>query len=341
MNGEVAVHSNQRDMPMDALKGVGIVLVVLGHSYYLPEVIHQYIYSFHMPLFFMISGYLTRGETYEEHSFLEIVLKKAKAYMLPYFLFLGINTIFSTFWNVWTNGVPYALKQIPQYIGWGLYCYADMEHMPNCSPIWFLFCLFIASTIFCYIQRHQKCSIWLGLFGLLVGSVLAYTVDWATPFRMATVPMAVAFMVCGQLLKRYETKVRPVWAIGLFLIGSIAGLMPQNSVEMSYNSYENIPLFLVSSLFISTALICGRKWVLGKWSKGLAYFGRNTMVFVGLNYWARSVALELYYIIPGLYQNNVWLGGYLFLTTMLILVVAVEVSRRFPVRRNRRKGEVL
>ena len=42
---------------IDCIKGIGIFLVVLGHIYK-DNYIGQWIYSFHMPLFFMLSGYL-------------------------------------------------------------------------------------------------------------------------------------------------------------------------------------------------------------------------------------------------------------------------------------------
>ena len=42
---------------IDCIKGIGIFLVVLGHIYK-DNYIGLWIYSFHMPLFFMLSGYL-------------------------------------------------------------------------------------------------------------------------------------------------------------------------------------------------------------------------------------------------------------------------------------------
>lgn len=44
----------------DIAKGIAIILMVLGHSS-LPAVIQNWIYSFHMPFFFFISGVLTKS----------------------------------------------------------------------------------------------------------------------------------------------------------------------------------------------------------------------------------------------------------------------------------------
>ena len=64
----------ERELLPDLLRGFAIVLVVLGHciqdgsgvgyrseALYFSDRLYQFIYSFHMPLFMMISGYLSWG----------------------------------------------------------------------------------------------------------------------------------------------------------------------------------------------------------------------------------------------------------------------------------------
>ena len=40
----------------DMAKGLGIILVVLGHIEYISDELRAWISSFHMPLFFILSG---------------------------------------------------------------------------------------------------------------------------------------------------------------------------------------------------------------------------------------------------------------------------------------------
>lgn len=47
----------ERNITLDIMKGIGIILMVIGHSG-CPPFLKNFIYTFHMPLFFMISGYL-------------------------------------------------------------------------------------------------------------------------------------------------------------------------------------------------------------------------------------------------------------------------------------------
>ena len=45
-----------RDPSFDILKGLGILLMIMGHVGF-GELFSKYIHAFHMPLFFLISGY--------------------------------------------------------------------------------------------------------------------------------------------------------------------------------------------------------------------------------------------------------------------------------------------
>jgi fucose 4-O-acetylase-like acetyltransferase len=77
-------------------KCIGIILVVIGH-FTVPtspiywEKIKNLIYSFHMPLFFLLSGYLFNYEKFEISSYIYIVSKKIKRLFAP---FVSIALIF-------------------------------------------------------------------------------------------------------------------------------------------------------------------------------------------------------------------------------------------------------
>lgn len=50
-------HTSKRMIEYDIAKGIGIIAVLLGHS----KIGVDIIYTFHMPLFFVISGYFAGG----------------------------------------------------------------------------------------------------------------------------------------------------------------------------------------------------------------------------------------------------------------------------------------
>ena len=73
----------------DLAKGIGIILVVLGHMENIDAPIRIWIASFHMPLFFVISGMLIalKGEDSLAEGISSAVKKKAKGILIPYFWF--------------------------------------------------------------------------------------------------------------------------------------------------------------------------------------------------------------------------------------------------------------
>lgn len=64
---------------IDIAKGLGILAVILGHCH-IPDKAWNAIYSWHMPIFFLISGFF-----YRERPFLDLVKAKFNTLLKPYF----------------------------------------------------------------------------------------------------------------------------------------------------------------------------------------------------------------------------------------------------------------
>lgn len=81
-----------RDKEIDALKGLAIILVVMGHiiafsnlENYSNNILFNFIYAFHMPLFFFISGYLVFGRFGPTTG--SWIYKKFRQLIIPYIIF--------------------------------------------------------------------------------------------------------------------------------------------------------------------------------------------------------------------------------------------------------------
>ena len=84
----------ERSHYLDILKGIGIVFVVFGHVTHIGW-LRTYIWGFHMPLFFFVSGVLFERERYG--NFISFVKRRFKSLVIPYFLFSLIGLIW---WSV-------------------------------------------------------------------------------------------------------------------------------------------------------------------------------------------------------------------------------------------------
>lgn len=73
---------------LNIMQCIAVLLVVAGHSIETPspslfwQYVHKFIYSFHMPLFMLLSGYLFFHSRYS--NFLDHIKKKASRLLVPY-----------------------------------------------------------------------------------------------------------------------------------------------------------------------------------------------------------------------------------------------------------------
>lgn len=128
---------------IDVARGIGIMLVIIGHivwggNYEMrgSETISNFIYSFHMPLFFVING-LCIKET-KQFNFATIK-KMAKAYIIPYIVWTVFFLLaFQFIGTIRGQGTLFNLKN-------GQFAHA--VSICGLAPLWFLLALFISESV--------------------------------------------------------------------------------------------------------------------------------------------------------------------------------------------------
>lgn len=122
---------------VDWTKIIGIFLVTLGHGNLVSVELNTFIYSFHMPLFFILSGIL-----FKYRNFIESLKKGWHTLLVPYFI---INLIILTYTSILlilkgTFDVQMFLgKVVAVIVGLG---YNVGYLSPVSAPTWFLISLF-------------------------------------------------------------------------------------------------------------------------------------------------------------------------------------------------------
>lgn len=90
------MNTGKRILWIDYAKSICIYLVLLGHAH-ASQPVTDFIYTFHMPLFFFLSGCLF---SFEKHpNFKEFAIKRFKGLMVPY-LWINLITICSGYLQV-------------------------------------------------------------------------------------------------------------------------------------------------------------------------------------------------------------------------------------------------
>ena len=137
---------------IDIAKGIGILLVVFGHvvfgGYYeMPhaQAFSNSIYSFHMPLFFIISGLCIK-----ESKILDklTVKKMTNAYLIPYVVW---TVIYLLLFRV--SGMVRGKESIFSFNN-GLFAHAIS--ICGIAPLWFLLALFIAEILTIWLKPLLK-----------------------------------------------------------------------------------------------------------------------------------------------------------------------------------------
>ena len=141
-----------RDSSFDIMKGIAILLVVLGHSVpdqasasgiasYPLYLMRTIIYSFHMPVFFFVAGYFMHIPLKE--GFQKFVNDKSIRLIVPYFtiglLYFPFKLALSKFANQQIN---------PQDI-WKILIGINPD-----GELWFLYCLFFISILIAVLVKR-------------------------------------------------------------------------------------------------------------------------------------------------------------------------------------------
>lgn len=323
----------QRIEHIDAAKGILMLLVVVGHilNYanqdydIIPYVmLQEFISSFHMPAFFVLSGMLTNIQKWRNRSFGEYLTRKIKTLIVPYFFFESIAILYKHF----------ALDSVQLKVA----IINSLILKPNIGADWFLPALFMAMMFFAIYIKFPKKSIWIAVSILLPFAIMLIPrgYPWSILIRAL---LAFEFLLVGNLLKDVLSTLNLKWAILSFVLTAVsAALNLKFSIGTDFfNGVLKSPLICVMSG------ICGTYFVLYISKKLdfkiLSFIGNNTLTIMGTH------QLVLY-TIPA-YSNFVWIS----LTFLLIIIVEAIlivlfnrfvpffVGKRFVPRRETRGKE--
>lgn len=154
----------KREIWVDDVKILAISLVVIGHlvqSFKLSGILAdgdtvngflKIIYLFHVPLFFICSGFLYQHLTKKQGAkdFGKTILKKLIALGIPYFVFSIVTYLFKTIFSSSVN------KQNDQSL-------ADMLFINPTAPYWFLYALFLLFLVSPILKSKTDAGLRLGI----------------------------------------------------------------------------------------------------------------------------------------------------------------------------------
>ncbi len=155
----------------DIAKGVAMIAVVVGHCDLLgvPDSIRDFCFSFHMPLFFIVSGYFLKPATRLDRGFVE---KSAKSLLVPYAVTCALVVVLAFLKSLLFLPFADAVQRAADFTLAALWGAGALEvAMPGATvaigAVWFLLALFWARLFLAAANgTRYPLAVVLGLFAM-------------------------------------------------------------------------------------------------------------------------------------------------------------------------------
>ncbi|QNB07240.1 acyltransferase family protein [Herbaspirillum frisingense] len=186
-----------RNIQLDVAKGLCLILMIGGHTKGIDPGLHHFIYSFHMPAFFVIAG-MTYMESQSPKT--DLVWSKFKRLIIPAWIFGAINGL--PFLMRLLRGVIDKSEFFHRFIGTFTGA-AQVNDTFNCTPLWFLYAVFLVYLFEIVTSRLLQPRTRFAL--LLAILLLLFINPWAyqafAPMQLKYALTGILFFQVGVLLK--------------------------------------------------------------------------------------------------------------------------------------------
>lgn len=309
---------------IDMAKGLAIILVIVGHSSFVPHIAKIMLYIFHIPLFFFLSGFTLNVRKYE--TFSGYFLNKWKSLVVPFFLLNSFVFLFHLFVmypdQVLSFNILYFIKQL---------LISDRLHIY--FQLWFLNVLFLAHVFSYFILKRgwnlgQWMIIILSLFVLVYLGQKIYEKEYYLIWNIDLVPVAMIFILLGvwtknnlhRLEKYFSVYFLPVVGVLTVLIGRMNYRLSGNQiVDLYYQQIGNHFLFYIAAIsgiwsvliFFKTLPESSIMKSIGQ--KTLIYYGVHSPIVLVL---VEKLIKELSNKYTGIFINQ-------YITTSIVVILTI------------------
>jgi len=335
----------ERSVTIDVAKGIGILLVVLGHNAAFREGMHpayEAIYLFHMPLFFFLSGV-----TFKAGEPLVVLRKRFRSLLVPYFAMGALAFVFDLLVagpvnaGVELRGILYGTGNALRFV-----------------PLWFLPCLFVVSMSATFLLSARariaaevtsngatrRFLAGVSLVGVVAGSWILASGRFAQPpfqdaigrplglpWSLDLAPFVLGIFLCGMLMSHSRVLRNGPYPWLLVASGiAVLSLLVVNDVSLDLN-YRRMTFPLAALVGVAAGVaatialssIIARTSMLGRL---LSYLGSASLVLLMLHSPVQRRVLDQ--LAPWIANDTVLIVTSTCATVAIICVIDLCVLRR-------------
>ena len=316
---------------IDWMKALCMLIVVWGHCF--PKGLEPFIYAFNVPVFFVISGYLS----HREESWKLFCKKSWTNLILPYLLICIIKD------------AGFMVKHITdiqslQSLGLILTGFHSYEGIPGCGNLWFVYTIIIARIIVQMLKTDKLLIVFTIL--MIGGGIAMHTFGMSISWAISNLLFAWPFFYIGSLCRKNKEEIAlAVNKIShmntILLILAIALAITSVTICGHFNGFvkmykcecgNNYFLFLLGGIvgtimmFVISARLNSLK------SKAIYLISIGTIVILGFH---RDLNHPLLKIVDSMDFNVATNGIVTFLVALLVTLAFVPIiwiiSRYLPI----------
>lgn len=326
----------ERLVHVDVARGLSILLVVLGHNWIVLHdtgELYRIIYSFHIPLFLLLSGVFFNSAT----SFRRAAWTRMDTLLKPYFVTLLAVTIQQSWLVGKTTPFPELLSAI-------LYGNA---RIPIWIPLWFLphlflLCLFAWLYLaFFQLEKRPPAIQAALLLATLAAGVLMLRWFWPLPlpgFPLRGLPfsadlllVSVFYFLLGYLLRERIKQPAANYGWTLLALAAFLGLhiLTEYSMDLNLRRYDNLVVSTLQALagifiVLSLSRMLARSPSL---SRLFGYLGRNSLIILIFH---NPIQRGLFSLLGDALESKFGAALLAFAGAVLACLLIAEIIKRIP-----------
>ncbi|WP_187290436.1 acyltransferase family protein [Curtobacterium sp. B18] len=257
-----------RSVAVDLVRVVGVIAIVAGHTWDQRHFAQAGLYTWHVPVFFVLTGYLWKsGRTTRDE-----LGRRARTLLVPYLSWLVLVTVI---WAAFRAAVgdPADTKTLSLLPLGG-----DWISRPY-SAFWFVTCLFVAAVLMRWLERLHPFLPWFA-----AGIGIAWCIGDRYP--IAHIPEsagmalpALAFMLVGMALRRHRDSIEHPLLVGVVLFVPSWWLGWSGALDTLNMKAGNLGTPVLSVL-MAAAISCGMLLVVEGLERFIPAWGRNVVFAV-------------------------------------------------------------
>lgn len=349
------MNNDKRFDYIDSAKAFGMMAVMWGHIHF-NDISTYFVYAFHIPLFFFLSGMVFVPEKYG--GFKSFVVRKVKSLLIPYVIYSVIT------WMIWVAYVSLTRQQVDSI--WAplletLLARGSEGYLIHNAPLWFVPCLFVVELIYYWISKLPD---WFNLMVDVILAVSGYSLvtyskfyDFTTlPWSIDVAMMAILFYATGHLVVKRFGHAKIISSINAkpWLFASFALLLFVGVYYVaSYNGYPsmghaqlNDPLLFYSGAYMGTSamiVICAlvaNHISTNKLWRCMLWFGCSSFIAMAIHMpikgFVTACVSKLLGMTPTAVKTSVSLGIVIWVIVLAITSVMMYFIVRFKKRLNKK-----